>query len=224
MKRPFGLLIGLAALAAAGAASAQPGPEGFYATEIIETASGMELRPDGRFQWFFTTGALDLRAEGRWRQDGDDVLLDTEPPVTPPRFDYLGGGRDSEPALVVRVEDGSGEMPQYLDVEAEYDSGEPRYSYIDGDVYRFYPTPGRRIVAIRIGSGSFGFWSERYPVPDGASWMRFRLTAPDLGRADFRGARATVTGDALTLPLMGHPVRYRRLSAEETRELESAPQ
>ena len=215
--------MGLVALAfGARTALAQTSPAGFYATEIMEVASGLELAPDGRFRWMFTTGALDMSAEGRWRQDGNDVLLDTEPPVTPPRFELLGAGREDAPALVVRVQDARGRTPEYLDVEAEYESGAPGYAHLDEDAYRFTPAPGRRIVAIRVGSAGFRFWSELYPVPAEANLMRFRFFPGDLGRADFRGARATIEGDALTLPVLGGPVRYRRLTGEESAALQSA--
>ena len=201
------------ALAFAAPALAQGDPAGLYVAQIREAASGLDLRADGRFNWMFTAGALDLTAEGRWRRDGNDVLLDTEPPVEAPRFEYLGAGNESAPALVVRIEDARGRTPEYLDVEGEYDAGEPGYAQLDGDAYRFAPSPGRRIVAIRVGSAIFGFWSERYPVPAAANPMHFRFFQGGLGRADFRGARGAIDGDTLTLTVLGSPVRYRREGA-----------
>jgi len=215
-------LIALAALAPGGGAAAQSVPEGIYITEVRETASALELNPDGHFRWMFTTGALDMMAEGRWRRDGGDVLLDTEPPVAPPRFELLGAGREAAPALVVRIADAHGATPPYLDVEATYDSGAPGYAHLDEDAYRFAPARGRRIVAIRVGSAGFGFWSERHEVPAEANLMRFRFFPGDLGRADFRSARATIDGNALTLDVLGHPLRYRRLTGEENAELQTA--
>ena len=221
MMRAAGFVIGLIVVACGAPASAQDSPEGIYVTEIREVASGLILQPDGRFRWMFTTGALDMSAEGRWRREGNDVLLDTEPPVTAPRFEFLGAGREAGAGLVVRIEDERGRVPQYLDVEARYDAGEPGYAPLDEEVYRFTPAPGRRIVAIRVGSAPFNFWSEPYPVPADANRMRFRFFPGDLGRTDFRGTRAVIEGNTLTLPLMGSSVGYRRVTAAEAAAMES---
>lgn len=222
MRRAVRFFLGLAALALGSAAPAQSGPEGLYVTDTMETASALELAPDGRFRWMLTVGALDMTAEGRWRRDGNDVLLDTEPPVEPPRFEFLGAGREQAPGLVVRVAGPRGRTPEYLDAEAEYDSGAPGYAHLDEDAYRFEPAPGRRILAIRVGSHGFRFWSERYPVPADANQMRFRFFPGDLGRANFRAERATIDGDSLTLNVLGGPVRYLRLTAEQNAELQTA--
>lgn len=47
----------------------------YYLEGIMETGSELLLRDDGRFQWYFTYGALDLAAEGRWQREGVHVVL-----------------------------------------------------------------------------------------------------------------------------------------------------
>jgi hypothetical protein len=47
----------------------------YYLEGIMETGSELLLREDGRFQWYFTYGALDLAAEGRWQREGTHVVL-----------------------------------------------------------------------------------------------------------------------------------------------------
>lgn len=208
------LVLGLVALAGGSAAPAQAPLEGIYITEQMEMASALELMPEGRFRWFLSYGALDLSAEGRWRRDGDAVLLDTEPAVRPPRVEFVGTGSEEAEGLVVQIKDANGQTPEYLTVQAEYESGEPGQAMFDQTVYRFEPSD-RRIVAIRVGSNIFQFWADRVPVPAGARQMRFRFDPGDLGRADFRGTRAALGGNGLDLPVMGEPLHYRRLSAEE---------
>ena len=44
------------------------------------------LRDDGRFQWYFTYGALDLAAEGRWRREGVNVVLLPDVFQAPPQY------------------------------------------------------------------------------------------------------------------------------------------
>jgi hypothetical protein len=189
--------------------------EGRYVAQRMETASGIELLPDARFEFFFSYGAMDLGATGRWRREGDDIVLDTDPPVRPPRVELVETGHEAGEGFVVRVTDPSGQVPPYLDAEARFASGPPAYAQLDGEAYRFEPQPGRRIVSVRVGSGAFQFWSEPFAVPEGANMMRFRFDPADLGRADFRGQRAHIEGDTLTLAMLGEPIRYRRLTADE---------
>lgn len=209
-------VIGLAAFAMGGPGQAQDnaaGTAGTYIVERMETASALELGEDGRFRWGFSYGALDMMAEGRWRRDGDAIVLDTEPAVTPPRFEVIGTDTGRGP-LTIRIEDESGDTPPYLDVVAENEAGERGLGFQEGDAFAFEPR-APRIVSVRLGSQAFGFLSEPFPVPAGTQRMRFRFLPNDLGRGDFRGARATIEGDVLLLPVLGEPLRYRRLSAEE---------
>src|SRR3954449_11061455 len=94
------LALGLAGSAAP--LSSQPATpvEGIYQSQMMEVGSQLVLAPDGRFLWFFSTGALDLMAEGRWTRDSDGpVLLNSAPPVVPPRFQLVGHSRDTSPGV-----------------------------------------------------------------------------------------------------------------------------
>lgn len=204
-----------AAWAGGEAAPAQAPVEGLYVAEQMEVASALELMPEGRFRWFFSTGALDLGAEGRWRREGDAVLLDTEPAVRPPRVDFVGtGNAEMEGGLFVQVKDAAGRTPEYLSVIGDYEDGAQVSANLEPDGYRFEPSD-RRIVGVRVGSEIFQFRGERVPVPTGARQMRFRFDPADLGRFDFRAARVTFGGDGLDLNLGDDSLHYRRLSAEE---------
>ncbi|QGP80064.1 hypothetical protein GL174_00105 [Sphingobium sp. CAP-1] len=63
----------------------------YYLQGVMETGSELLLRPDGRFQWYLVVGALDLFAEGRWREEGDAILLTAQKTaaVPEPAFDTL---------------------------------------------------------------------------------------------------------------------------------------
>lgn len=58
----------------------------YYLEGIMETGSELLLRDDGRFQWYFTYGALDLAAEGRWRREGVNVVLLPDVFQAPPQY------------------------------------------------------------------------------------------------------------------------------------------
>lgn len=68
-------------------------PEGrhYYLQGVMETGSELLLRPDGRFQWYLSVGALDLFAEGRWVEAEGAVLLTAEKSaaVPEPGFETL---------------------------------------------------------------------------------------------------------------------------------------
>jgi hypothetical protein len=58
----------------------------YYLEGIMETGSELLLREDGRFQWYFTYGALDLAAEGRWQREGTHVVLRPDVFQAPPQY------------------------------------------------------------------------------------------------------------------------------------------
>ena len=50
---------------------------------VMETGSGLMLRSDCRFEWFFSYGALDLAAQGRWVGRSGGLELQVDNMVTP---------------------------------------------------------------------------------------------------------------------------------------------
>jgi hypothetical protein len=53
---------------------------------VMETGSGLLLRGDCSFEWFFSYGALDLAARGRWQADADGIALAVEDMRFPPQM------------------------------------------------------------------------------------------------------------------------------------------
>ena len=58
----------------------------YYLEGIMETGSELLLREDGRFQWYFSYGALDLAAEGRLQREDDHVVLLPDVFQAPPQY------------------------------------------------------------------------------------------------------------------------------------------
>ena len=58
----------------------------YYLQGIMETGSELLLKPDGRFQWYFSYGAMDLEAEGRWQAEAGRIVLLPETFRHPPQF------------------------------------------------------------------------------------------------------------------------------------------
>jgi hypothetical protein len=76
-----------------GDASAAHGPAAlaghYYLEGIMETGSELLLAADGRFQWYFTYGALDLAAQGQWQRADDQVVLLPDDFRFPPQYPQM---------------------------------------------------------------------------------------------------------------------------------------
>jgi hypothetical protein len=57
----------------------------YHLDGVMETGSGLLLRADGTFEWFFSYGALDLQARGHWQDEGDGIALVVEDMLFPPQ-------------------------------------------------------------------------------------------------------------------------------------------
>ena len=106
----------------------------------------------------------------------------------------------------------------------EYDDGERDLGNFEEGTHRFTPPPGRRIVAVYLGSRAFDILSDRYPVTAEANVLSFRYFPNHVGRADFRDLPVAVEADALTFTWRGTAMRYVRqseaeLAAEDPAEL-----
>ncbi|SMF69432.1 hypothetical protein [Allosphingosinicella indica] len=198
---------------------AATGPEGLYLLSKPETASAIELRADGRFRWMFTQGALDLDAVGRWRADGDRIVLDSDPKPIPPRFEIEGRAPGESGIIAVRVVHTDGEPIDGVDVAIRYASGDPDIGYTnDGGVARFTPEAGRTPTGIAVTIGMFGLAPREFAeVPVAGEVITIRLHPNDLGTETFEALPVQRSGDALELEWRGETLRYAR-DAEETGE------
>jgi hypothetical protein len=73
-------------------AHAAPSMAGHYHLEgVMETGSELALDPRGTFQWYLVYGALDLFAQGAWRQEDGAVVLESRKAkdIPDPPFDTL---------------------------------------------------------------------------------------------------------------------------------------
>ena len=72
---------------AAAAKPADAALAGEYSLDgVMETGSGLLLRSDGSFEWYFSYGALDLGARGSWKRAGDVVELKVAEMGFPPQM------------------------------------------------------------------------------------------------------------------------------------------
>ncbi|MFN3371750.1 MAG: hypothetical protein ACK4Z0_09520 [Sphingomonadaceae bacterium] len=193
------LLPALALLVAAPGAAGELA--GRYAlVGMREAAGGLELTADGRFRWAFTMGALDEMAEGRWRREGNRLLLTTEPAPRPPRFEPAGQEAGEPGVLALMLEDTRGRPIANIGVEVRMDDGSVEQGQTLGE-WLEADLDGRRPVSVRFTIPVFEVESADLPldVPR-AHRYRFRLDPGDLGVRDFRDWPLTIEGDLLRPP------------------------
>jgi hypothetical protein len=192
----------LAACAGADApAAAEDGPSlvGHYRIEAIEQAGELLLTPDRRFQYAFTTGALDEHAAGRWEFVDGATCLTTEPKPVPPSFAKAGAVTDpAAPTLLVTLPNGRG-IPG-VDFVIGFDSGEPVTGYTQEYGWTLPEDEARVPRWVQLNEPIFNIASPRFAL-DAADHGKLRvvLTPNDLGTVDFEQAclEATAVGVVL---------------------------
>jgi hypothetical protein len=207
--------------AAAAAAPTGPGnvaAAGRYRLEGgPDTASGLELLPSGRFRFFLSAGALDLRAEGRWTSDGRTVVLNTEPRPTAATFTPGPASRTDEAPLVVLVNGPGGHGIAGIDLKMGFADGRELEGYTQDYGWHYVeddhpPVP----VWVELSLGMYGLPPHRFPLDAAAgNKFTFTLVPNDLGVQDFRDAALQVTPAGLVMSGPGGTGVYAREAAHE---------
>lgn len=180
-----------------------------------DVASGIRLKPDGRFQYFLSAGALDEQAEGRWSLAGRTVILTTEPKPTPPTFSRAETRRTDEAALTVRVGSPEGRGLAGVDLRIGFDEGEPIDSYTQEDGWSLPAEEKRTPRWIELSVPMHGLASPRFPIDLAAgNVLAFTLIANDLGVLDFEGVAVTIENKALIVERGGGRLRYERVGGK----------
>jgi hypothetical protein len=170
-----------------------------------DTVSGLRLLANGRFQFGFSAGAIDLSAEGRWTSDGRTVILNTDPRPVPPVFSAGSVLRSGDAPLVVRVTSPAGRGLALVDLRLGFADGHMVEGYTQDDGWRL--DDGEKPAAARwveLSLHMYGLPPQRFPLDPGAgNVFAFTLTPNDLGVQDFRDTALVVTRDGLILSLLG---------------------
>jgi hypothetical protein len=203
-KLPFALPSAalLAACAAADApAAAEDGPSlvGHYQLSAIEQAGELLLTPDHRFQYAFTTGALDEHAAGRWEFVGGKTCLTTEPKPIPPAFTNAGAVTDTAaPTLLVTLPNARG-VPG-VDFVIGFDTGEPVTGYTQEYGFTLPPDEARVPRWIQLHEPIYDIASPRFALDSmDHGKLRVVLTPNDVGTVDFEQACLEATADGVVL-------------------------
>jgi hypothetical protein len=218
MKASLLIPAAAAALLAACAAAAEPnaaadGPSlvGHYEIDAIEQAGELLLTPDGRFQYAFTTGALDEHAAGRWEHVGEATCLTTEPKPVPPAFTKAAAVTDPDaPTLLVTLPNGRGIAG--VDFVIGFDSGDPVSDYTQYDGWTLPEDETRVPRWIQLNEPIYDIASPRFELEAADHGkLRIMLTPNDVGTVDFEQACLERTGDGVLLHRPEGDMTFKRM-------------
>ena len=182
-----------------------------------DTASELDLLPDGRFRFFLAAGALDLHAQGRWTSDGRTVVLNTEPRPTPATFTPGPVTRTEDSPIVVLVNGPNGRGIAAIDLKMGFADGREFESYTQEYGWR-YDQEGPPGVPrwVELSLAMYGLPPQRFPLDAAAGNMfTFTLVPNDLGVQDFRDQALDVTPEGLVISTPAGTGTYAREPAGE---------
>jgi hypothetical protein len=207
------MMIGLAGLIMIAApASVSPSYAGFYEIRQMEMAGGLDLKPDGKFRYAFSYGAVDEQGDGDWTFDGKSVRLTSNPMPKAPRFElvrddpapkgqvwmtfdrssFTWTGRVDAIATAVGL-NGKG-LVTASSGDGRVDSGGRILTSIE-PLVPMYAIPGG---AVRLG-------------PERGHRLLFRFHPNDLGHAIFKGQLLRTDGNNLLLDRYDTMIRFLRV-------------
>ncbi|MEM7666789.1 MAG: hypothetical protein AAF250_13110 [Pseudomonadota bacterium] len=203
---------------------------GRYDGSSFETAMGMEIRADGTFGWGVSVGALDMRANGTWKQDGDRITFTSDPKPVPPEFGWSGLEPTEDGPWVRIVWASNGEPFQYASATITCKNGWQTIDQIrregwpstDPDAYDGWDDDEPRPLnacdepeTIAFQMSMYDIRSQTYSLGD-LGWTpgktaRFEFHRNDLGVADFTGVTGYLEDGMIKLQGAEWPLEMRKL-------------
>ena len=203
---PFGIALSLF-FASSALAAVSPG---VYDGSQTEMAVRLVLRPDGKFLYALSYGALDEQARGRWTEKDGRVLLTTEPRPKPPRFVAVSDTPSADGALRVALEDPELLQGSSLTMVVTY-AGESEPAYVEADEDGRLPVPqGKTVAALVPDLPVYPIPLQPYALKPGGHRIVFRFEPNDFGIADFNQEPLAIEGDALVLRRYDRTIRFEK--------------
>ncbi|HEY1299221.1 MAG TPA: hypothetical protein VGF07_01915 [Stellaceae bacterium] len=183
---------------------------GVYDGGQMEMAAGLELKPDGRFNYALSYGALDEQAAGKWTVRGDSVLL-TSDPIVAPRFVLVSHGRGADGLLRVDLDVPRGVSRQYFDALITLGNGQTRKVQLSDEGLLLPFARGDVPASLRMLLPVFSVLGEPVKLDRISGYsVRFRFDPNDLGKVDFRAEPLRILNGDLMLDRHGRSIRFKR--------------
>ncbi|HEU0098053.1 MAG TPA: hypothetical protein VFQ67_04685 [Allosphingosinicella sp.] len=151
-----------------------------------DVASFLMLKPDGRFEYALSAGALDEYAAGTWSVDGNVVRLTTQPKPVPPEFSAASEGRTDTARLAIRIAAPGGSGIAGIDLRVGFAAGDPVESYTQEDGWELPLSEARAPLWVELSLPMYGIAPKRFAIEaERANVRSFTLVPHDLGVVDF---------------------------------------
>lgn len=181
----------------------------YYLEGVMETASELLLRPDGRFAFILSYGAVDQSSEGRWRIERGGVLLTTDGSAHAPAVRLKAATGRATDSIVVRVLDTLGAPIRGVEIDVERPSG-TAFGRTSREGYVIAVGKGDAPTALAVGYDVVDFlvtFPLKAPL---RALYTFEFDRGDLGRIRFESQRLEIADGRLILAMNGRRMRYVR--------------
>lgn len=206
------LLLPIAAMLVAAAPADVAGR--YELSGVREAAGGLELLADGRFRYGLSYGALDEQAEGRWRRDGNRILLTTEPTPRPPAWSMVQAEPGDPKLFQLMLENSAGQPIPNIQLEIRMQDGAVEEGQTSSDWLEAELDEKHVPLSVQFRIPVFDVSSPVLPLDVArAHRYRFRLDPADLGVRDFRDWPLEIRGDLLAPADAPEGQGFRRITA-----------
>ncbi|MBA2919022.1 hypothetical protein GON01_14060 [Sphingomonas sp. MAH-20] len=183
---------------------------GVYDGSQTEMAARLVLRPDGKFAYALSYGALDEQAQGRWIEADGKLLLTTEPRPKPPRFAVVSDKPAADGGIHVALSDPDMLQGSSLTMVVTYaGASAPAFVEVDEDG-RLPVPPGKTVAALVPDLPVFEQPLPAYALTPGGHMIVFRFEPNDLGIAAFDREPLAIDGDTLVLRRYDRTIRFEK--------------
>jgi len=191
-------------------APAKASPAGFYRTQQMEMAGGLELKPNGRFRYAIEYGAASEQVEGNWTFDGKVVRLTSNPMPKVPRFELVRDDPAPKGQLWMSVEKKGFNWGGRVRALATATNGEKGLVAPDENGRITVPA-NIRIAVIEPLVPVYGTPGGAVKLsPDRGHRLLFRFHANDVGKAAFKGEPLVLNGPDLVFTRFETTIRFVR--------------
>lgn len=205
MKRKIIALFGLCCAVGFGAETA-----GRYALRgVMEVGSELLLKPDGTFEYQFIYGAADYQANGRWRTDGDYVVLDTAGAEEPP-FRVTSSKPAGTNGTKIWVRSAQGAGIQHIEVRVQTSAGEADGRTGQDGLAEFTGLRGARSLKLHV--PVYDVEGGPYELNPAHSEFFVEINGDAITRVPFKSERLKIVNGNLEMRFWNkeRPMTYRR--------------
>jgi hypothetical protein len=182
---------------------------GEYSASMPEVASGLLLKSDNTFAYFFTYGAADYTSKGTWRSDKESVYLTTSMPEQKP-FRQVRSAKGTTGVYRIHVVAAKGQGVAHMDVTLSTPSGPVKERTGQDGVAEFLINTAAKSVSLHV--PVYDVDGGTFELTEGAYEIWYEINGDAITTLRFKDERLKLTNGALELMYFkgDKPLRYRK--------------